>query len=202
MRLSTKEAERALAQIANGQGGYFTARQARSAGYDHRHLFYHESAGNIEHVSQGLYRLPTVPFSEQDDFIRLTLWSRNQKDQPQAVISHESALVQHELSELLPRAIHLTVPKSFRKPSPRNCIVHKANLSPRDSVEHQGYRVTTPLRTLIDVAENGISQEQLEKAIADAIRRGLIQRSALAEAAKRSTERERIEQAMKNKRTR
>src|SRR3954471_697589 len=126
MSRSGKEAAVALSALAHEQGGYFTTKQAKEAGYGYRHLDYHETAGNFERVQHGLYRLPTVPISEHDEYIRLSLWSRNQKDEPQAVVSHESALVLHELSELLPGQIHLTVPPKFRKPPPPGCVLHKA----------------------------------------------------------------------------
>lgn len=187
MARSTREAERTLAALAHTQGGYFTAKQARQAGYGYRHLDYHESAGNFERVGHGLYRLPTVPPTEHDDLIRLTLWSRNQKDEPQAVASHETALVLHGLSDLLPGRIHLTVPPGFRKATPPGCVLHKATLAAAESEEREGFRVTTPLRTLLDAAAGRVSAEQLEKAVADALARGLVRKSRLEEeAAKRS----------------
>src|SRR3954452_12470094 len=135
MARSTREAHRALFALASSQGGYFTAKQAKEAGYGYKHLDYHETAGNFERVEHGLYRLPTVPPTEHDDLIRLSLWSRNQKDEPQAVVSHESALVLHELTELLPNRIHLTVPPKFRKPTPRGCILYKSSLAAEDVEE-------------------------------------------------------------------
>src|SRR2546423_227683 len=126
MTRSRKEATRTLASLAHEQGGYFTTRQAIQAGFGYRHLDYHETAGNFERVAHGLYRLPTVPPAEHDELIRLTLWSRNQKGVPQAVVSHESALVLHDLTELLPDRIHITVPPKFRKKAPRGCVLHKA----------------------------------------------------------------------------
>src|SRR5215472_13772968 len=132
MARSTREAARALAALAHEQGGYFTAKQAIRAGYGYRHLDYHETAGNFERVGHGLYRLPTVPPAEHDELIHLSLWSRNRHDVPQAVVSHESALVLHDLTELLPDRIHLTVPPTFRKPPPRGCVLHKAVLAAED----------------------------------------------------------------------
>src|SRR5262249_46288498 len=136
-------------------------------------------------VEHGLYRLPTVPRADHDDLIRLSLWSRNRQNEPQAVVSHESALVLHELSELLPDRIHLTVPRSFRKPAPRGCVLHKGTLAKNDIEEREGFLVTTPLRTLLDVAVSGVSEEQLAKAVKDAIARGLVRRAILAEAVAR-----------------
>ena len=182
MAQSRKDAAFALAALAHEQGGYFTTKQAKQAGYGYKHLDYHETAGNFERVSHGLYRLPTVPPSEHDEMIRLALWSRNQKDLPQAVVSHESALVLHDLTELLPDRIHLTVPPAFRKPAPRGCVLHKAVLAPEDVEERVGFRVTSPLRTLRDSAAGSVSQEQLEKAVKDALMRGLVQRAKLKDA--------------------
>jgi predicted transcriptional regulator of viral defense system len=186
-----------LAAVASGQGGYFTTKQAIEAGYGYKHLDYHETAGNFERVEHGLYRLPTLPRAEHDELIRLSLWSRNRQDEPQAVVSHESALVLHELSELLPDRIHLTVPRSFRKPAPRGCVLHKAVLAEKDIEEREGFFVTTPLRTLLDVAESGVSEEQLTKAVKDAIDRGLVRRVKLAEAVSRGgVELERLTRAL------
>jgi predicted transcriptional regulator of viral defense system len=187
MARSSREASRALTTLASQQGGYFTTKQALEAGYDSPHLKYHVSMDNFERVQHGLYRLPTVPASEHDDLIRLSLWSRNQKDVPQAVVSHESALVLHDLSELLPSKTHLTVPPKFRKAAPKGCVLHKATLAPSDAEEREGFRVTTPLRTLLDVAATGVSQEQLDKATRTALTRGLVRRTQL-ETAVRDTE--------------
>jgi predicted transcriptional regulator of viral defense system len=196
MTRSTRESARQLAALAHEQGGYFTAKQAREVGYDYPHLEYHLSAGNFERVGHGLYRLPTVPHAEHDDLIRLTLWSRNQKDVPQAVVSHESALVLHELTELLPNRTHLTVPPTFRKPTPRGCVLHKAVLAPEDVEEWDGFRVTTPLRTILDAAVSGVSQEQLEKAVTDALARGLVRRGKLTEALRQDPRLDRLREAL------
>lgn len=199
MARSARESAQTLAALAHEQGGYFTAKQASVAGYGYRHLDYHETAGNFERVDHGLYRLPTVPPGENDDLIRLSLWSRNQKDEPQAVVSHQSALTLHELSELLPAEIHLTVPPRFRKPAPRGCVLHKAVIGEGDIEERTGFRVTTPLRTLLDAAAGGVSLEQLGKAIHDALTRGLVPRKAFDQALETSAHRDRIEAALGKK---
>ncbi len=196
MPRSTREAARALAAIAHDQGGYFTTRQALEAGYGYRHLDYHETAGNFERVEHGLYRLPTVPPAEHDDLIRLTLWSRNQKGVPQAVVSHQSALVLHEVTELLPDRIHLTVPPKFRKPAPTGCVLHKMVLAVDETEERAGFRVTTPLRTLLDAAAHDVPQEQLEKAVREALSRGLVRRAQLVEALRRDPGLERLRRAL------
>jgi predicted transcriptional regulator of viral defense system len=179
MSRSSREAARTLASIASGQGGYFTAKQAHEAGYNYPHLAYHVSTGTFERIEHGLYRLTTISRSDEDELIRLSLWSRDRHDAPQAVVSHESALVLHGLSELLPTALHVTVPPPFRKPAPRGVVLHKAAVAEDDTEERSGFRVTTPLRTLRDAAIGDVSQEQLDKAVADALSRGLVRKSEL-----------------------
>ncbi len=149
---STREAARALLATGHEQGGYFTAKQARRAGYDYPHMEYHVSTGAFERIGRGLYRLASIPPAENDDLIRLSLWSRNRADLPQAVVSHESALILHDLTDLLPNEIHLTVPRRFRKEPPAGCVLHKAILPRRDVEQRTGFGVTTPSRTLLDAA--------------------------------------------------
>lgn len=196
MRFSRKSA-RTLAILAHTQGGYFTAKQAATAGYGYRHLDYHETVGNFERVAHGLYRLPTVPIAEHDDLIRLAFWSRNQKDEPQAVVSHESALVLHDLTDLLPNHTYLTVPRTFRKPAPNGCKLHKSTLAPDEIEQREGFAVTTPLRTLLDAASSGMSQEQLDIAVRDAITRGLVRKGTLGQVARKSSNAARLTKGLK-----
>lgn len=177
---------RALHAIAATQGGYFTAKQAASAGYGYAHLIYHLKAGNFERAGHGLYRIITIPSAEHDDLIRLYLWSRDRRDVPAAVGSHSSALFLHQLSDALPRRIHLSVPPGFRKPAPRGCVLHKAVLTPAEIEQREGFSLTTPLRTLLDCATDpSVSQEQLHKAVVDATSRGQIRLSRIQEAVRR-----------------
>lgn len=193
-------AYRRLLAAAQRQGGYVTARQARRAGFGYSHLAYHVGAGNLERVGHGLYRLPEVPRSAQDQLVRLVLWSRGRDDRPRAVVSHDTALALHELSDALPARVHLSVPPGFRKRAPRGCVLHQTRLVDGDVEAWEGLRVTTPLRTLVDLADEGrFSREQLGRAVEDALARGLVRRgqieSALREARAPLT-RERLGEAL------
>ena len=175
-----KNALRSLTALAARQGGYFTAKHAKEAGYASPHLAYHLKAGNFERAGHGIYRIPTLPLSEHDDLVRLSLWSRGRDDQPQAVVSHQTALGLYDLGELISGDIHLTVPPSYRKQAPKGCRLHKRTLESRQSKEMSGFRVTTPLRTLEDLAADpSMSQEQFDKAVRTAVERGLIRQSQM-----------------------
>jgi len=171
---ATKPRERKLLDIATSQSGYFTAKQARKAGYSYRLQHYHKAQGHWDEVERGVFRYSDYPATEHEDLIRWALWSRNREDIPQAVISHETALSIHELGDVMPGKVHLTVSEGFRKTPPGGCILHKDFLMPEETENREGFTVTTPLRTLKDVAGGALSIDHLEKAMRDAISRGLI----------------------------
>ena len=60
-------------------------------------------------------------------------------------------------------------------------MLHYRDFTDQDIERHEGFFVTTPLRTFKDVAEGDLSPEQLIKALHDALNRGLIRRRQLAE---------------------
>lgn len=169
-------------EIAAVQGGYFTARQALKAAYGYRLQHFHCKCGNWKREGHGLFRLSHYPMPERPDLIRLSLWSRDQRGEIQAVVSHETALSLHELSDVMPAKIHLTVPHGFRKAVPPNCVLHSRELHAHDWTSRGGYRVTTPLQTLLDAAESDLSQEHLDDAVAQALSRGLVREKHLAAA--------------------
>jgi predicted transcriptional regulator of viral defense system len=88
-------------------------------------------------------------------------------------VSHESAMAVHGIGEFESRYVHLTVPPGFTM---RNVAValHYAELPADDVSTRSGYRVTTPLRTLIDIAANAANEDQLARAIGEARRAGLV----------------------------
>ncbi len=176
-----RRAER-LFEIADRQAGYFTARQAREVGYGYRLQHYHRERGHWIPAGHGLFRLSRYPEGDHEDLARLSLWSRNREGEPQAVASHETALRLHGLSDLMPDKVHLSVPKGFRKQSPKGIVLHKTNLSEADAEDQDGFRVTTPLRTILDVARSReVSPEHLESAVQEAVARGLVRRKRLRE---------------------
>jgi predicted transcriptional regulator of viral defense system len=99
----------ALFRLAATQEGLFSARQAASVGCSQQLLARYASSGRIERVQRALYRIVDFPPGEHEDLIAIWLWSRNE-----GVFSHETALLLHDLSEVLPVRAHLTLPSSWR----------------------------------------------------------------------------------------
>ncbi len=175
--------EERLFEVADRQAGYFTAKQARKAGYGYPLQHYHRERGHWVSAGHGLFRLRRYPEGENEQLTRLWLWSRNQEGEPQAVVSHETALAMWGLSDLMPERVHLSAPKGFRKRPPAGVVLHKADLAEGDVEELDSVPVTTPLRTLIDAArDRRVSPEHLDAAAREAVERGLVRRRKLREA--------------------
>jgi predicted transcriptional regulator of viral defense system len=172
-----KEAERRLHEIAQSQQGFFTTKQAMWAGFSETTHSYHLNAGNWIRERRGIYRLADFPTAERPDLMLWYLWSQNRREVPEGTYSHDTALSLHELSDIMPSKLHMTVPKEFRRMSeiPEVLILHRAQLDPGDIQEIHGVRVTRPLRTIIDLLRTGhVDRSQLKQAVDEAIRRGLI----------------------------
>jgi hypothetical protein len=179
---SSRERHAALMGVVAQQGGYFTARQALWAGYTYPRHHYHIQTGDWERVARGIFRLRDYPLSEREDLIVLSLISHNRASQPEAVFSHETALALHSLGEANSARVHLTVPPHFRRKLPTGVVAHHGDVPPGDWEERDGYRVTTPLRTLIDIAGDATSWPYLEAAVRDALRQGMVRRGQLRSA--------------------
>ncbi|MCC7370296.1 MAG: hypothetical protein IT306_17865 [Chloroflexi bacterium] len=108
-----------------------------------------------------------------------------------AVVSHESALDIWDLTDLIPDAIHLTVPRRQRH-RPRLPGVQLHTQTPRYEVRDDevrlapsSLRVTSPQRTLLDVAVAGMSSEHITIGVRQALSRGWIDTSRLLAEAQR-----------------
>lgn len=173
---SSKQSQAKLFAIAEGQGGFFTAKQAEEAGIDRTHHTYHVRVGNWQREHRGIYRLAQFPMPERSDLILWSLWSRNRdNDEPQGVYSHQTALSLYDLSDLMPSKLHMTVPTKFRRmaETPAILALHYDDLSRKDIEEREGYRITRPIRAIAEVSQD-VSPEVLSQAFAEAKTRGLI----------------------------
>ena len=179
---SSRTKRAALVALATQQGGYLTARQALGVGYAYPRQHYHVQSGDWERVARGVFRLRDYPLPEREDLIVLSLLSHDRSGQPQAVFSHETALALHDLGDVNPARVHLTVPSDFRRQLPDGVVIHRGVVPPDDWEERDGYRVTTPLRTLTDIAATPVSWPSLEPAVRDALRTGMVRRRQLLEA--------------------
>lgn len=170
-----------LFDAAATQQGYFTTAQARGCGYSPALLAHHARGGRFLRVRRGLYRLREYPSSPRENV--LAAWLAAGTDR--AVVSHESALDLLDLSDVIPNAIHLTIPRSRRGlVAPHGVVYHTTERPPRldETTEREGIRVTVPLRTILDAARWGTAPEQIVLAVSQALARGWLTGDELRQA--------------------
>jgi predicted transcriptional regulator of viral defense system len=168
-----------LYEIAAEQEGLFAALQAAAAGYSPQLLLHHLQAGRIVRVRRGIYRLVHFPAGEHEDLVSAWLWAERA-----AVFSHRTALALHQLSDVLPSHVHLTLPKDWvhrRLRAPDGLVLHHAAVAKRERTWIGPVPITSVARTLNDCARDGLSPELLQQAAKQALRRGLVARSELAD---------------------
>lgn len=168
MPVDRRDLRRRLFNLVSGQAGYFTAAQAKEVGYSYQAQAHHVAAGNWMRIDRALFRLAEWSPDVHDDLARWFLWSRGR-----GVVSHETALAVHGIGEFESARVHLTVPSDFTMRD-EAVVLHRAELAADDVQEHTAFRVTTPARSLIDIAATAPDESQLARAVADARQRGLI----------------------------
>ncbi|MGH3008545.1 MAG: type IV toxin-antitoxin system AbiEi family antitoxin domain-containing protein [Gaiellaceae bacterium] len=167
---------RGLEAVAYEQSGYFTSEQARSHGVSRQLLNHHVKQGRFEQIRRGLYRVRGFPSSQHDDIREKWMAVGPER----AIVSHESALALLDLSDNIPDRVHLLVPRRYRglRP-PAGVVLHTfPDAEQVATLRRDGMTVTTPARTLVDVADE-LQPEQAEMAARQALSRGLLTRRQL-----------------------
>lgn len=165
-----------LAEIAVDQHGYVTARDAEQNGVDPHRLIEMAKRGTVERVAHGIYRMPVIAPTGLEQLMEATLWPRGQ-----GVLSHETALDLHDLCDVNPSKVHVTVPRAHRltREVPQLYAIHRRDLDPAEKTRHEGIAVVTPYRAILDGIETHVRGDLLRQAVETARRRGLIRRSEL-----------------------
>lgn len=168
-----------LFETAAAQEGLFTTRQAAEAGYSPQLLVHYVRTGKAIHVRRGIYRLVHFPAGEHEELVAAWLWS-----DLAGVVSHQTALALHGLSDALPAHVHLTLPAAWRRRRfrvPADVVLHHADVQSEDRAWFGAVPTTNPRRSLNDCARDGLSPELLRQAAQQALRRGLVTKPELGD---------------------
>ena len=184
MNDTTRPDHRLIFEMAAEKGGYFTTAEANRAGISNSLIFYYAKHGDYIRVARGIYRLRDFPSSPSDE-----LHAALMAMAPDGVVSHESALALHGLSDVIPDSIHITIPRAQRRPARIDGVtVHTATESiPANDISIvDGIQVTSVPRTIADAADAGVAPEQIVTAVRQAVRRGLATSAEIHAAATRA----------------
>lgn len=162
--------------LAEEQGGLFTAAQARTAGARRPQLADLLHAGTIDRVHHGIYRLtgtPTDPWEPARAAWLALAPERSASDRlqdpagPGGVISHRTAAQMLNLGDIDADRIDLTTPTA-RTTRNLDVALHTANLTRDQWTLHAGLPVTTPEATITDLTATGTDLGHLATITRDA----------------------------------
>lgn len=171
--------EDTLREIAADQGGLVTVQQAVAEGIAAVQLVQLARRGRLERAARGLYRIPTWPTDELQQYHQAVLWPQAHRDLSYAVVSHDSAIELYNLTQLNPGVVHVTVPRKTRiaRTVPAWLQLHYEDVPDRDRTFERDVPTVTIPRAIEEIAPYGI--DVVHRAVSDARERRLLREDEL-----------------------
>jgi hypothetical protein len=155
----SRATDAAIAALAGRQHGVVSRVQLLRLGFTRHEIDNRRSSGRLHPIHRGVYAVGHRVVSREGKWMAAVLAGG-----AGAVLSHGSAAALWELRATKGRAIDVTVGKHAERPGIR---FHRAQLDPTEITQRRGIPVTTPERTIIDIAAT-LTPTQLERAIRQA----------------------------------
>lgn len=156
--------------LAGRQRQLLTYRQALECGLTSSAMSRRVSGGHWRRVLPKVYWLGHGELSWETKALALVLWSGG-------VVSGEAAAALWGIGGFCRGVFVVTTSRVLRSPAP-DVRIRRASLARRDLGTVEGIAVTSPARTLVDLAAEH-SEEAVEIAMDDALTRGLVSASQL-----------------------
>lgn len=157
-----------IAALATTQYGVLSRAQAVALGATHRAIEHRLANGRWTSPHRGVYRVAGVPASWHQALKAACLaWGDT------AVASHRSAAALWRIAGPFTRALEITVPRGGKRGADGVTVHHPMSLDAADVTVKHGIHVTTPGRTLLDLAAV-LDRPTLEEALDDATRTKLV----------------------------
>jgi hypothetical protein len=169
---------RDIARLAARQKGYVTWAQLLQLGLTKNEIRSRIKRGILIKVHRGVYAVGHLPQSQIARAYAAVLACG-----PQALLSHGSAATLWNIHKRWQLPFEITAPTYHDHPGIKT---HRSStLYPRDTTTQRGIRVTSPARTLLDIAPR-LSDKQLTRAVNDLRLAGYLQPNDFAELVARS----------------
>ena len=134
-----------VSEIAARQHGRVTTAQLRACGFGNGSIEKAVAAGRLHRVHTGVYAVGHLAPSRLGDWHAAVLACGSE-----AVLSHRSAATLFNVRDGVGPRIDVTIPSGGRKRP--GIAIHRARLEPWERTTWQGIPVTSPARTLVDLA--------------------------------------------------
>ena len=151
-------------RVAARQHGLLTAAQLAASGWDKDAIAWRVKAGWLRRVHRGVYLVGPVEAEHARAMAAILAV-------PGSVLSHYPAAVLHGLRPPRGDQMHVTLPHGSHRRA--GIIVHRAHLHPADVTRRHGIPVTSPTRTLLDLAATEPISE-VDRALNEARARRLV----------------------------
>ncbi len=153
--------------MAGRQYGVVTRSQLEAIGFAAASITRWAREGRLHRLHRGVYAVGHMAISWEGRCLAAV------RARPGSVAGHGTAAWLHGLLRSRPGTIHLTAPT--RQRAKRDFVVHYARLQPEDRGVVAGIPVTSPARTVLDLAP-GRTRRDLERLLQRADERGLLDR--------------------------
>jgi very-short-patch-repair endonuclease/predicted transcriptional regulator of viral defense system len=167
----SRSTDASIARLATSQSGVVSRAQLLALELTARQIDYRIHSGRLRPLHRGVYAVGHDAVAERGRMCAALLAVG-----PQAALSHWTAAVLWRLIASLPEVIELTTTGHAPKPQAGLRVYTSSAL---DTRIRDGLRVTTPLRTLLDLAATR-SRSELERACSEALYLRLVHAEALA----------------------
>jgi very-short-patch-repair endonuclease len=149
----------AIAAIASAQHGVVARRQLLTLGLTHEAVARRRGT-RLHVVHRGVYAVGHTVLTREGRWMAAVLAAGRD-----AVLSHATAAAAWELRPPGAGAIHVNVPGTPGRKRRQGIRIHRSTtLTPDDTTAHRGIPITTPTRTIIDLAST-LTGRRLEQAL-------------------------------------
>lgn len=152
-----------LREVALDQHGFITTVEAIEEGVSYAELSTMVARGRIERAAHGVYRIPQVSETEQDQYQLAVLWT----GAPEACLSHDTALEAWGITDINPDRIHVSVARHrrLRRAGGERYVIHYEDLSPQQVTWWQGIRIVTVPTAISQGIASGVPTYLIRQAL-------------------------------------
>jgi hypothetical protein len=166
-KLDTHPLDRPIAALAGRQYGLITRRQLMALGLSRQAVDKRVRAGRLHRVHRAVYAVGHPRLTKHALYLAAVLTCGQG-----AVVSHTSAAQLWRLPCRSESRVHVTVPGRGGRVARQRILVHRAGLERSEVASVDGIPVTSPGRTLVDLADSQPGRA-LERALDEAAYLGL-----------------------------